>query len=196
MVLLAIMAVALFVDRVLMGGWLTVHFGCRPVLLTREPWRLLTAVFLHGGLMHLLFNGLWIFILGQIVEPRLGGPRFLALFLLSGIGGNLCWALLNWNNPLTEAIGASGAVFGGMAAAAYLAPYVQLYVWGLLPVKMRDLAIFYFILEVLLSFTSYSDGIAHMAHAGGAVVGFLYIVIDQRVRQRWRPPTSWPPRGW
>ena len=77
-----------------------------------------------------------------------------------------------------------------MAAAAYLAPQERLYIWGLLPVKMRDLAIVYVGLEIVLSLTGGGDGIAHMAHAGGAVVGLAYILIDRHARRPKPPPPS------
>lgn len=192
--LIAIMGAVWLVDAV-GGGWLRDRFGCLPPALPSQPWRLLTAVFLHGGLFHILFNGLWLFVLGQILEPELGGRRFLAIMLISGVAGNLCWAALNWNT-LHTAIGASGAVFGGMAAAAYLAPHARLYVWGVLPVTMRNLAIFFVGLELVLSVTAYSDGIAHMAHIGGAVAGLAYVLIDRHVRRRRMPPIGWPPVEW
>ncbi len=79
-----------------------------------ELWRLLTAMFLHYGIVHLALNmyGLWL--LGQHCEHLLGGGRFLALYLLSGLGGNVAEFL--FRGPNTYAVGASGCIFGMMAA--------------------------------------------------------------------------------
>ena len=193
--LLAIMGALWLLDALLRGS-LTDLFGCRPTALARQPWRAFTATFLHAGLFHILFNGLWLFMLGQMLEPELGGRRFVVLMLISGVGGNLSWAAFNWGLDRV-AIGASGAVFGGMAAAAILVPHVRVYIWGVWPVKMRDLAIFFVLLETVLSFTTFQDGIAHMAHVGGAFVGLGYVLIDRYVRRPKPPPVSGlPPLDW
>src|SRR5690606_37167980 len=78
-----------------------------------EPWRLLTAVFAHGGFIHLALNMLALWMLGQILEPMLGRGRYLALYLISGLGGSVAVALIAPGNPT---VGASGAILGLMAA--------------------------------------------------------------------------------
>lgn len=77
-----------------------------------EPWRMLTAAFLHstGFLLHIAFNMYALWIMGQALEPLLGRARFLALYLLAAFGGSVAVLLLS--NPLQSVVGASGAVFG------------------------------------------------------------------------------------
>ena len=79
-----------------------------------EPWRMLTSVLMHGGILHLLFNMYALFIFGQLLEQMLGRGRYLALYLLAGVGGSVGVDLLA--SPLQPVVGASGAIFGLMGA--------------------------------------------------------------------------------
>ncbi|WP_317451877.1 rhomboid family intramembrane serine protease [Microbacterium sp. NIBRBAC000506063] len=74
-----------------------------------EPWRLLTPLLVHGGFFHLALNMLALYVIGRSLEPMLGKWRFLALYLISGLGGSVAVALIS---PLTPVVGASGAIFG------------------------------------------------------------------------------------
>ena len=114
---------------------LTREFGLVPVLAGVQPWRLVTSAFLHVGLMHIGFNGLLLWQLGQMLEPVLGHVRFGALYLAGLAGGALGIVGLGWlsaytvlpdipvlgwlfaTNPVGITVGASGAVFGLMGAA-------------------------------------------------------------------------------
>ena len=114
-------------------------FGLVPVLVgSGEWWRLLTSALLHGGLFHLAFNGLLLWRLGQLLEPRLGGPTFLGLVVSGTAGGGLGVVALSWlvvatpigtipaaatllgAGPFSVTVGASGAVFGLMGAVLVL----------------------------------------------------------------------------
>ncbi|MCM2388854.1 rhomboid family intramembrane serine protease [Streptomyces albipurpureus] len=123
-------------------------------------YRLVTAVFLHQELPHILFNMLGLWFLGRIVEPALGRSRFIAVYLLSGLGGSaLAYLLAAPNQP---SLGASGAIFGLMGAFAVLARRTN--------IDMRPVLI---ILAVSLVLTFTRPDISWEGHIGGLVAGAL-----------------------
>jgi len=134
-----------------------------------EPWRLLTAMFVHGGFIHLALNMLALWMLGQSLEPMLGRARFLALYLISGLGGSVMVAVLA---PSTATVGASGAIFGLMASLLIIGRHIGANVTGLLV-----------ILGVNFAFGFFVGGIAWQAHLGGAVVGALLALILTRTKR-------------
>ncbi|MGB3376619.1 MAG: rhomboid family intramembrane serine protease [Microbacterium sp.] len=135
-----------------------------------EPWRLLTAVFAHGSFIHLALNMLALWMLGQILEPMLGRGRFLALYLISGLGGSVAVALIA---PGTATVGASGAIFGLMVSLLIIGRHIGANVTGILV-----------ILAINFAFTFTIPRIAWQAHLGGAVVGALIAFIYTRTRRR------------
>lgn len=141
-----------------------------------ELWRLGTYMFVHQGFGHLLMNmwGLWVF--GELVENCLGKVRMYQLYVFSGFIGGLLWMLLNWNRPAI-CIGASGAVFGVMMAAAIAYPQAEMQLL-IPPVKMRlrTLALCLAGLEIILEIgNSGLDSVAHLAHLGGMLGAFIYM---------------------
>lgn len=135
-----------------------------------EPWRLLTAVFAHGGFIHLALNMLALWLLGQSLEPMLGRVRFLSMYLISGLGGSVAVAVIA---PGTFTVGASGAIFGMMAALLIIGRHIGANVTGLLV-----------ILGINFVFGFVVGGIAWQAHLGGAIVGALIAFILTRTRRR------------
>ncbi|MER6915220.1 rhomboid family intramembrane serine protease [Streptomyces sp. NPDC000594] len=140
-----------------------------------DQWyRLLTAVFLHQELSHILFNLLGLWFLGRMVEPALGRGRYLALYLLSGLGGStLAFVIAAPNQP---SLGASGAIFGLMGAFVVLARRVRM--------DMRPVAI---ILAISLVMTFARPDISWEGHIGGLVTGALIaagLVYAPRARRR------------
>lgn len=135
-----------------------------------EPWRMLTAVFAHGGFIHLALNMLALWMLGQSLEPMLGRVRFLALYLISGLGGSVAVAILD---PGTATVGASGAIFGLMAALLIIGRHIGANVTGILVILGINFVLGFFI-----------GGIAWQAHLGGAIVGALVALILTRTRRR------------
>ncbi|WP_296631092.1 rhomboid family intramembrane serine protease [Rhodoluna sp.] len=108
--------VLLWVGQILPGSHLTEQLFFAPALATSEPWRFITAGFVHSpsNPLHVLLNMYSIYIFGQILEPMLGRVRYLALYLVSVLGGSV--AVLYLGDPYTPVVGASGAFFGLMAA--------------------------------------------------------------------------------
>jgi len=142
-----------------------------PALALTRPWTLVTYMFLHGGIGHILFNMLGLYFFGPRLEERLGGRHFLGLYFASGISG----ALLSFLTPNSAIVGASGAVFGIFLASAIYWPRERVYIWGILPVESRVLVAVMTILALYGGFSGSSGGIAHFAHLGGFAGGYLYL---------------------
>lgn len=148
-----------------------------PYILDGEYYRIITSMFLHFGFEHLANNMFMLFVLGHYLEYETGKARFLCIYLLSGIGGNL---LSMWNEiRLSEypvSAGASGAVFGIIGALFYIAVRNG----G----RIGDLTGRGLIVMIVISFYYgfTSDGIDVLAHAGGLLTGFLCAVFLYRKR--------------
>jgi hypothetical protein len=147
-----------------------------PSKILTEPWRMVTSIFLHGGFMHLLLNAWALFLFGTLVEKKAGEEEFFKIFIIAGIVGSLGYWLVYAVGiiPDVPALGASGAIFGIMGAAAVLFPDMVLYVW-FFPMRMREAAILFAIIELYGTMTMTSSGIASAAHLGGLIFGFLYM---------------------
>ncbi|MBI1805382.1 MAG: rhomboid family intramembrane serine protease [Ignavibacteriae bacterium] len=150
-----------------------------PAFIASRPWTAVTYMFLHAGFGHIFFNMLALFFFGPRLEMVLGGTRFLSLYFISGIMGA---GLSFFFTPNTAILGASGAVYGVMFGFAHYWPKELLYVWGVFPVQARWLVATMTALSLLGGFGMGGEGIAHFAHLGGFVGGFLYL--------RWADSTS------
>ncbi|MFB7843799.1 rhomboid family intramembrane serine protease [Microbacterium sp. NPDC056052] len=135
-----------------------------------EPWRLLTALLVHGGFIHLGLNMLALWMVGQSLEPLIGRAKFLTLYLVSGLAGSVAVALMS---PGTPTVGASGAIFGLLAALLVVGRHLGANVIGILVVLVIN-----FVYGFLV------PGVAWQAHVGGAVVGALVALIYVRTSGR------------
>lgn len=144
---------------------------------TLKPWQWITAVFLHGGIMHLVGNMLFLWVYGRYVEERLGPWRFLAVYL--GLGVVASWVFIgaNLGDPI-PAVGASGAISGLMGlvlAVAASAKVDTVLIWGYLVRRFEIHAGFllgFWVLEQLFMAAIGVQGIAISAHLGGFAAGF------------------------
>ncbi len=137
-------------------------------------WQPFTYMFLHANLTHLLFNMMTLYFLGPETERAMGSKHFLAMYLLSGLLGGLGWLWLS-PQPYVPCVGASGAIYGILAAFATLFPRRELMLIFLpVPVKAWKFVIGLALVEFLLAGDP-ASGIAHTAHLAGAFAGFLYI---------------------
>ena len=146
-----------------------------------QIWQLVTYMFMHGGLMHLLFNmfALWMF--GMELENVWGAKKFLMFYLVCGIGAGLSNLFIGpLFGPGGPTVGASGAIYGVLIAFGMMFPDRPIFVYFLFPIRARYFVLIYIFLELYAGITSSMDGIAHFAHLGGAAVGYLYLLIDQR----------------
>jgi rhomboid protease GluP len=145
-----------------------------------DYWRLLSALFLHAGLMHLAFNGWALFSVGRDMESLLGSLWFTAIYLLSGLAGNVAYYLLGPNVP---SLGASGAIFGliGAEAAFFLRNRPLLGRFG--RQRLGNLAI---MIGINLVFGFTVPGINNIAHLGGLLTGFgLGWIMAPRYEVEW-----------
>ncbi len=145
------------------------------------PWQLFTYMFMHGGLMHLLFNMLALWMFGMELENTWGSKKFLTYYFLCGVGAGLSNLFIGpLFAPPAPTVGASGAIYGVLIAFGILFPDRPIFIYFLLPIKARYFVILYIALEIYAGVSSTPDGIAHFAHLGGAAVGYVYLLIDQR----------------
>jgi membrane associated rhomboid family serine protease len=158
-----------------------------PALALQHPWTLLSYMFLHGGFGHLFFNMLSLFFFGPRVEARIGSRDFVRLYFLSGLGGALLSFLLA---PYAAVIGASGAVFGVMLAFARFWPNERIFLWGVLPVPARLMVMGLAGIAIYSGFSGMGAGIAHFAHLGGFVGGWLFLGWRERRVRKWRETTA------
>ncbi|PYE38903.1 rhomboid family intramembrane serine protease [Psychrobacter fozii] len=145
-----------------------------PYTMQEQPWRLVSSAFLHIGLMHLLFNGFAMYFFGQVAEPMFGSAKFLALFLLSAIGGNLLNSYVTWQSLLDGtgqpglSAGASGGIMG-IGAALLIAALFKISVNGMV-LNLKSLI---FIMGINLVYGFAVPGIDNAGHIGGAITGLI-----------------------
>ncbi len=145
-----------------------------PYTLGDEPWRLLSSGFLHIGLMHLLFNSFAMYFFGQIAEPMFGSAKFLALFLLAIVGGNVLnnqvtWqAIIDGSGQPGLSAGASGGIMG-IGAALLVAAFFKMSVNGMV-LNLKSLVI---IMGINLVYGFAVPGIDNAGHIGGAITGLI-----------------------
>lgn len=145
------------------------------------PWQLITYMFMHGSFTHIFFNmfALWMF--GLELEHLWGTKKFLFYYTICGLGAgvaNLFIAPLF--SPGAPTVGASGSIYGVLVAFGYLFPDRNIYIYFLLPIKAKYLVVMYMALEVFSVASQSNTGIAHVAHLGGAVVGFVYLLVTNK----------------
>ncbi|MFN2374938.1 MAG: rhomboid family intramembrane serine protease [Candidatus Binatia bacterium] len=167
--------VAVYCLQLLTGDWCAREFGLIPALVEKgEIWRLFTYQFLHGGSFHLLLNmfALWMF--GSELAPRWGAAFFLRYYFLCAVGGGILFTLVSLGTWIPS-IGASGAIYGILMAYAMWFPNRQVYLYFVLPIRVRYLIVFLILLETSQAIQSTGTGIAHAAHLGGMGFGYAYL---------------------
>jgi membrane associated rhomboid family serine protease len=160
------------------GAGLTSELAFVPALILSRPWTIITYMFLHGGLTHILFNMIALYFFGPRVESRLGTERFFALYFISGISGALLSFLFKPYNPI---IGASAAIFGVMIAFARFWPRDRIMIWGIIPIEARWLIIITTVMAIVGGVQG-GSGVADFAHLGGYLGGFLYLLFLERTQ--------------
>lgn len=175
-----------------------------------KPHQIVTHLFMHGGLGHLFFNmfALWMF--GAVLENNFGPKKFLIFYMISGLGaailhlGTLYWQFTPIYDQLDNlpqylyvdamryvnvgTVGASGAVFGCLAAFGYLFPNSLIYIYFFIPLKAKWLVILYAAAELYMGIQNNpGDNVAHFAHLGGALFGFIFAYNWKKnyLKNRW-----------
>ncbi|MEK6892989.1 MAG: rhomboid family intramembrane serine protease [Nanoarchaeota archaeon] len=158
-----------------------------------EPWRFLTAIFLHGGIGHLIYNLFALALFGSILESAVGSRKFLFVFFISGILANI-FAV----NFYDSSLGASGAIFGVFGALMILRPGMIVWAFGI-PMPMALAGLLWILGDIFGVFMP--DNIGHFAHLAGVAVGLVFgaflrenihtqkreqrFVLDENSVQRW-----------
>ena len=163
-------------------------FGLSPtkVLLHGFVWQPFTYLFLHGGILHILFNLLYLAMFGADLEHTWGSRKFYTYFFLCGVGAGLIdmgvrvllvsFKLVNPGVLSVSTIGASGAIYGILLACAVIMPHRQVWMFPFpVSMSMRLFVIILGALEFFLTIGDTGDGISHVCHLGGMLVGYLYL---------------------
>jgi membrane associated rhomboid family serine protease len=148
-------------------------------------WQFVSYLFMHASIWHIGFNlfALWMF--GQAVENQWGSTRFLIYFFLCGIGGGVAYVLINSSPVMTSqglyyipTIGDSGAVYGILLAFGMMFPdrYIMLLIPPI-PIKAKYFVAIFGAIELFTGVTGSEAGVAHFAHIGGMVIGFILIEL-------------------
>jgi len=161
-------------------------FAFQPTKIFIRPWGVFTYMFVHGGLMHVAMNMLFLFFFGPPLESRWGGREFFKYYVICGLGG----VALSYLFLPATVIGASAAIYGVMLAFAMNWPDAPIYVFGIFPVKAKWLVAFFFVVSLLSAIEGSGGGIAHLAHLGGIITGFIYLKSDLRRGRRVKRPTQ------
>jgi membrane associated rhomboid family serine protease len=139
-------------------------------------WQVFTYMFVHFGILHVLFNMLALWMFGMPIEQTWGMRRFLKFYFLCGLAAGVCVLVANIivHDWLTATLGASGAVFGLMVAFGILFPDAIILVFFLFPMKAKYAVMIYVAIEILVTFGP-NTGVSTVAHLGGAAFSYLYL---------------------
>lgn len=174
--------VQLLLTTVLTSGQVTSALAFDPDAALTRPWAWVTYLFVHAGVLHLAANMLALYVFGTPVESRLGSRTFILYYLFCGIGAALVSLGMNALHLFGGAvIGASGAVLGVAVAFAMLWPEAEILVFPIpVPIRARTLVLFYAGLSLTMSILGSQDGVAHPAHLGGLLFGWLWFKVRDR----------------
>ena len=184
-IILIVLCLGLYVPD-MMGMNLSDYMAVGPDALQARPWTLVTAMFAHGSLMHLLFNMISLWYMGSMLESMQGTPRFALLYFASGIVGNLAFSLFAGG----YAVGASGAIFGLMGA------FIVLVIAMRKEPRMRSMLSGLAVMVVINIVNTFRPGIALEAHFGGLATGavlelaFLFVAGRKAAASSPAAPTS------
>jgi membrane associated rhomboid family serine protease len=147
-----------------------------------KPYQLVTHMFSHGGFLHIIFNmyALWMF--GSVLEKVWGPKRFLIFYLICGLAAGFTQLFLS-DSP---AIGASGAIMGLLAGFAYLFPNTEFFIIPFpFPIKAKYMVAIYAAIDLFGGVNpGKSDNIAHYAHLGGLIMGFILVIIWNKTNKK------------
>lgn len=177
---LIFLATWLLQATIIANSFFALHWFGSPLF---HSYQYITYMFLHGGFGHLFFNmfALWMF--GRTLEYELGSRRFIIYYLVCGVGAALIQMLVAWltGKLNIELIGASGAVMGVLLAFGVMHPNEVLIIFPIpVPVKAKWFVIGYAALELFYGATGRAAGIAHFAHVGGMLWGYLLLLYWKR----------------
>jgi membrane associated rhomboid family serine protease len=180
--------VILFLLQQLVDRRMELYLGLVPDLVWRGwVWQLVTYMFLHGSFVHILFNMLALWMFGSELEYLWGTRRFIKYYFFTGIGAGITTAVVT-PHAIVPTIGASGAIFGLLLAYGVTYPNRPILLYFFIPMKAKYFVILFGLIELFAGFTGSHTGIAHFAHLGGLLFGWLYLkgFPGQGQWRRWR----------
>ena len=182
---LAVSFFAGWMAELLFGGWTNYYLGLVPALFLGRLWlwQAVTYVFIHGGFWHFLFNTFMLWMFGRIVEPEMGSRRFLVYFFGCGAAAALLTGVVD-HGSFVPVIGASGAIYGLLGAFAFMYPDVTVYLYFVLPVSARMMAVIFGAMEFVFTLSRPGSGISNVTHLGGLLAGLLWLWAERRWRGR------------
>jgi membrane associated rhomboid family serine protease len=151
-----------------------------PFKLIVRPWTIITYMFVHQNLWHILFNMLWLFWFGKIFLQYLTEKQLLSTYLLGGLAGALFYLILlnlmPWLSDYLSSsmMGASAAIMAIVIAISFYVPDFTIFLLFFGPVKLKYIALFSIVIDILM-IASYNAG-GHIAHLGGALYGYIFIM--------------------
>jgi len=189
---------SVFLIQMLITRWIDYYFGLIPLMVWKKYflWQLFTYIFLHGGLSHILFNLLALWMFGGELENYWGSKKFLRYFLYCGIGAGVCTVIFS-PYQFVPVIGASGAIYGILLAFGWLFPNRPILIYFLLPIPAKYFVIIFGLIELFSSMQGTGGGIAHLTHLGGLIFGIFYMAyptIRQKIRREYYK-RKWSPKG-
>jgi len=189
---------AVFLLQMVMSSHISFYLGLVPILVWKKYflWQLATYIFLHGGITHLLFNLLALWMFGGELESYWGSRKFLRYFLFCGIGAGICTVIFT-PYQFIPVIGASGAIYGILLAFGWLFPNRLIYIYLLFPIPAKYMVIIFGLIELFSSMEGTGGGVAHLTHLGGLLFGLSYMAypaIRQKIRREYYK-RKWSQRG-
>ena len=151
--------IATYINREFIIG----NLGLWPILFLKQPWTIVTSMFLHAGFGHLFGNMLTLFFFGSYLSRLVGDSKFLIVYFGGGILGSILFILLA--PPFSVAVGASGAVYAVAGALVMLRPNLRVLLYFIVPMPL------WVVITVFFVVFSFIPGVAWQAHLGGLIVG-------------------------
>jgi len=198
-----IMFVATLINENFMIGTFAMFYPASPLF---RWWQPLTHMFMHGGWWHIFFNMYTLVMFGMVVERALGTKKFLILYFITGFGAAALHTGVEWlqvhralasADPVaqqtvidlfrTPMVGASGAIYGVLVAFAMLYPEARMtLVFPPVTLDAKWMVAIFIGIELLTGVTGTQGGVAHFAHLGGALFGFLLVLYWRKRGELWR----------
>ncbi|MEE9166467.1 MAG: rhomboid family intramembrane serine protease [Candidatus Neomarinimicrobiota bacterium] len=142
-------------------------------------WQPFTYLFFHGGVWHVLINMFVLWMFGSELERHWGKRDFLKYYFLTGVGAGIVTILFNYNSKI-PVVGASGAIYGILLAYGLMFPNRYVYIYFLLPIKVKYFVIFVGIMAFFSSLNPQYSNISHLTHLSGMAIGYLYLRSNPR----------------
>ena len=160
-------------------------FALNPITFITKPWQLVTYMFMHGGFGHLFFNMYTLYIFGSVLERVWGTKKFLLFYFVTGIGAALVHILVQYlTGSFALTVGASGAIYGILMGYAMLYPdSIMTLIFPPISLKAKWFVLIFAAIELFLGVTGTQAGVAHFAHLGGLIFGYL-LMLDWKKKHR------------